>query len=142
MYTPKEFLDPHQDSLTTTHSSTNSNNKRHFWIDITVANSLPQVPLEHAIRVLNLEKFDVIRAHLDVVKDDDNNNGNVTMLRLCAAPREENQQHLINPDTLERTLTSKMKRTKWLDPSTMVKLTVLIVPTVYYSIARANITLF
>jgi hypothetical protein len=92
--------------------------------------------------VLNLEKFDVIRAHLDVVKDDDNNNGNVTMLRLCAAPREEPQQHLINPDTLERTLTSKMKRTKWLDPSTMVNLIVLIIHIVAISITRANITFF
>ncbi len=111
----QEFSDPHHDTCTAGHSA-NYNAKRHFWIDITVGNSLPQVALEHAIRMLNLEKFDVVRAHLDVVKDDDDNNGNVTMLRLCAAPREEDQQQMINTDTLERTLTSKLKRTKWLDP--------------------------
>jgi len=39
----------------------------HFWVDIAVASSLPQVALEHAASLLYLHKFDVIRSHLDMV---------------------------------------------------------------------------
>jgi len=87
--------------------------KRHFWFDIAVANSLPQVTLENASRILYLDKFDVIRAHLDVVSD--GANGDVTFLRLCAVPMEG-----IEPtaESLE-TLAVQLKRTKWLDPPTM-----------------------
>jgi hypothetical protein len=49
----QEFSDPHHDTFTAGHSA-NYNTKRHFWIDITVGNSLPQVALEHAIRSLSL----------------------------------------------------------------------------------------
>jgi glutamate dehydrogenase len=114
----EDFLDEHFDT-----APFNSNKKRHFWFDITVANTLPQVTLENATRILHHEKFDVVQAHLDVVKDDDNHNGKVTMLRLCAVPREEDgkQQEtiLMTPESLEKSLTRKLKRTKWLDPVTM-----------------------
>jgi len=87
--------------------------KRHFWFDIAVANSLPQVTLENASRILYLDKFDVVRAHLDVVSD--GANGDVTLLRLCAVPMEGNEPTSHSLDTLA----IQLKRTKWLDPATM-----------------------
>ena len=84
----------------------------HFWIDVAVANSLPQVALEHTCRLLFLHKFDVSRARLDVIQDGDN--GSVTMLRMLASP--------IGGDANEATfelLCQELKRSKWLDPATM-----------------------
>jgi len=106
----EEFSDQYFDT------TSNNNKKRHFWFDITVANSLPQVTLENATRILHLERFDVVRAHLDVVSDD--SNGNVTMLRLCAVPRDDDKAQ-ITVESLERNITGKLKRIKWLDPVTM-----------------------
>lgn len=84
-----------------------------YWIDIAVANSFPQVALEHSSRLLYLHRFDVIRAHLDVVSDGEN--GDVTLLRLLIAPLEE---ELANESNFAK-LKSELKRSKWLDPYTM-----------------------
>ncbi len=84
-----------------------------YWIDIAVANSLPQVALENAAHLLFLHKFDISSAHLDVVKDGEN--GDVTLLRIMASPT--------SPDVIQENtfqiMKRELKRTKWLDPSTM-----------------------
>lgn len=69
--------------------------------------------LENAARLLFLHKFDISSAHLDVVRDGDN--GNVTLLRMLAAPIDPT---VIQQDTFVL-LKRELKRTKWLDPSTM-----------------------
>jgi glutamate dehydrogenase len=90
-----------------------------FWVDIAMANSIPQAALEHAARVLKLHKFDVIRSHLDVVKD--GNNGEVTMIRMCVEADEGFDTAAL--DDLEHeewnAVKKDMKRIKWLDPYTM-----------------------
>lgn len=85
----------------------------HYWVDVAVANSLPQVALEHASRLLFLHNFDVFRSHLDVISDGEN--GNVTMLRMLAAPGDP---AVVDGGSLEL-LTHELKRCKWLDPLTM-----------------------
>jgi len=88
--------------------------QQHYWVDVAVANMMPQVALENVCRLLVLHNFDVTRARLDVI--DDGNNGNVTMLRVLVAQvpgYEESTQ-----EALDR-LVAEMKRVKWLDPATM-----------------------
>mmetsp|Transcript_27688 Transcript_27688/g.66694 ORF Transcript_27688/g.66694 Transcript_27688/m.66694 type:complete len:1242 (+) Transcript_27688:257-3982(+) len=56
----------------------------YYWLDIAMANSLPQIALEHTCRLLYMQGFDVSRARLDIIPDGDN--GSVTMLRLLIHP--------------------------------------------------------
>jgi glutamate dehydrogenase len=84
----------------------------HYWVDVAVANSLPQVALELLCRLLYLHDFDVTRARLDVLPDGDN--GTVTILRMLVAP-----VHDQDTDRTFDTLCREIKRAKWLDPSTM-----------------------
>lgn len=84
-----------------------------YWMDIATSNALPQFALEHALRILNHNHFDVVRSHLDVVSDGDN--GKVTLLRLVARPVGDCDT---SQDSLER-IARQLKRTKWLDPYTM-----------------------
>jgi len=88
-------------------------NDDQFWVDIAAANSLPQVALEHATRLLYLHQLDVQRCHLDVVKDEDN--GNVSLLRILVSPMSDSTPSDETLNILKR----QMKRTKWLDPATM-----------------------
>ena len=85
----------------------------HYWVDVAVANSLPQVALEHTSRLLFLHNFDVFRSHLDVVSDGEN--GNVTLLRMLVAPVDPSAVDEASLELLRR----EIKRAKWLDPLTM-----------------------
>jgi glutamate dehydrogenase len=85
----------------------------HYWVDIAVANSMPQTALENAAHLLFLHRFDVARAHLDVL--DDGENGKVALLRLLVAPID----HEPDMDECFTLLKNEMKRTKWLDISTI-----------------------
>jgi glutamate dehydrogenase len=87
-----------------------------YWIDIAVANSLPQIALENASRVLYQHNFDVVRSHLDMISD--NENGSVCMLRLLVSPIIEDNLLPMSSTKMEA-LTHELKRTKWLDPKTM-----------------------
>ena len=85
-----------------------------YWIDIAVANSLPQIALENALRVLSQHKFDIVRSHLDKLSDGDN--GDVYMLRLLVSPMDDRgplTEEMFNP------IMDELKRTKWLDPYAM-----------------------
>jgi glutamate dehydrogenase len=82
--------------------------KKHYWVDVAVANTIPQVALQHTCRLLYVEDFDVKRARLDVI--DDGDNGSVTLLRLLVEKPEEVDTHL---------LCQEIKRSKWLDNTTM-----------------------
>jgi len=84
-----------------------------FFIDIAVANSLPQVVLENASRLLYLHKLDCIRANLDIVNDADN--GSVCMLHMLVSPFEAGN---LNNES-QKKLMQELKRTKWLDPVVM-----------------------
>lgn len=86
-----------------------------YWIDIAVANSLPQIALENASRVLYQHDFDVVRSHLDMISDDEN--GTCCMLRLLVSPIHENSE-TISSETM-KVITHELKRTKWLDPKTI-----------------------
>ena len=85
-----------------------------MWVDCAVANSLPQTTLENVARVLCNEGFDIDRTHMDIISDDDH--GTVTFLRTRVSSFVENgppsQAHLDR-------LTRKLKRVKWLDPTTV-----------------------
>lgn len=105
------------------HESTKLNNdeQQQYWLDVAVANSLPQVALEHTCRLLFVQGFDVGRARLDVIPDGDN--GTVTLLRLLIHPVENDGEDV--DDELEDEYESKferlqynLKRTKWLDDTT------------------------
>ena len=85
----------------------------HYWVDVAVANSLPQVSLEHLCRLLFLHELDVTRARLDVLPDGDN--GSVTLLRMLVVPVHNQRDH---EDGTFETLRREIKRVKWLDPST------------------------
>lgn len=85
-----------------------------FWVDVAVANSLPQIALENATMVLSEHNLDIVRSHLDMLSD--GANGNICMLRLLVSPTDE-----ARPRSLEsfKPIVEEMKRTKWLDPTTM-----------------------
>jgi glutamate dehydrogenase len=85
--------------------------ENHYWVDVAVANSMPQVALENLCRLLYHHEFDVSRARLDVVPDGEN--GNVTILRTLISPTA-NSSKATDFDTLTR----ELKRAKWLDPET------------------------
>lgn len=85
----------------------------HYWVDVAVANSLPQVALENLCRLLFLHNFDVARSRLDVLSDGDN--GSVTILRMLVAP----VGHKLADPAIFDVLTRELKRAKWLDPQTM-----------------------
>jgi len=108
------------ESFVGSNSSNNSNSKQ-YWLDVAVANSLPQVALEHTCRLLYVQGFDVGRARLDVIPDGDN--GCVTMLRLLIHPGAQNEDVKVkagknNKSKFER-LQYNLKRSKWLDDKTM-----------------------
>ena len=84
-----------------------------YWVDVAVANSLPQVALENVCRLLFLHKFDVTRSRLDVVSDGDN--GSVTMLRMLVKTVHGENASEETFEILER----ELRRVKWLDPITM-----------------------
>lgn len=86
-----------------------------YWVDIAVANSLPQIALENATRVLFQHQFDVVRSHLDMISDGDN--GTVCMLRMLISPMYEENIPMTNSKI--EIITNELKRTKWLDPKTM-----------------------
>ncbi|KAL3942024.1 MAG: hypothetical protein SGBAC_003710 [Bacillariaceae sp.] len=83
--------------------------KKHYWVDVAVANTIPQVALQHTCRLLYVQNFDVKRARLDVINDGDN--GSVTLLRLLVERPEEGMD--------ARLLCQEIKRSKWLDNTTM-----------------------
>eukprot|EP00934_Nitzschia_sp_Nitz4_P004085 Nitzschia sp. Nitz4//scaffold23_size168460//152291//155530//NITZ4_002248-RA/size168460-processed-gene-0.99-mRNA-1//1//CDS//3329543722//4075//frame0 len=83
----------------------------HYWVDVAVANSISQVSLQHTCRILYMQGFDIARARMDVIDDDEN--GNVTMLRILASPVDENKVPSFD------LLLQEIKRSKWLDNSTM-----------------------
>jgi hypothetical protein len=110
-------------------SNNSSSGGKQYWLDVAMANSLPQVALEHTCRLLYVQGFDVGRARLDVIPDGDN--GSVTMLRLLIHPADQNDNaalgnvkfdtHVVGNGTqtkFER-LQSNLKRMKWLDDTTM-----------------------
>jgi len=105
--------------------STNSGRGKQYWLDVAMANSLPQIALEHTCRLLFVQGFDVGRARLDVIPDGDN--GSVTLLRLLIHPVVDDTEYGVNMNvknadntksTFER-LKYNLKRSKWLDDTTM-----------------------
>ncbi len=89
-----------------------------YSVDIAVANSLPQIALENAARVLYQHNFEVVRSHLDMISDDDNGSS-VCMMRLLVSP--SNHSHLKEnmSECTKNKIIHELKRTKWLDPKTM-----------------------
>lgn len=85
-----------------------------YWVEMAVANSIPQVALENLCQLLYHHKFDVQRARLDIVPDGDN--GSVTILRTLISPTS-----LLSADSTTNweTLARELKRAKWLDPDTV-----------------------
>ena len=85
-----------------------------YWVEMAVANSIPQVALENLCQLLYHHKFDVQRARLDIVPDGEN--GSVTILRTLISPTS-----LLSADSTTdwQTLAQELKRAKWLDPDTV-----------------------
>ena len=86
------------------------NNSGDYWIDIAVSNSLPQIALENASRVLYQHDFNVVRSHLDIISDGEN--GSVCMLRLLVSPISDDIVPMSSSQI--KTITHELKRTKWL----------------------------
>jgi len=84
-----------------------------YWVNVAVANSIPQQVLENTSRLLALHDFDVMTAHLDLISDGDN--GEMVMLRVHAAPVKGTAA----TDETFQLLAKELKRCKWLDPKTM-----------------------
>jgi glutamate dehydrogenase len=84
----------------------------HYWVDVAVCNSMPQVVLENLCRLLYLHRLDVTRARLDIIPVEEGST--VTMLRTLVTPYKSVD---IPPGTFEH-LVHEMKRSKWLDPLT------------------------
>jgi len=110
------------------HESTESSDydsAKQYWLDVAMANSLPQSALEHTCRLLFVQGFDVGRARLDVIPDGDN--GSITMLRLLVHSVVDDTKSIPNTnskysdDTKSKfgRLKYNLKRSKWLDDTTM-----------------------
>jgi len=84
-----------------------------YWVDMAVANALPQAALENLCRLLFHHEFDVDRARLDIVPD--GANGKIVCLRALIRPVNGN---VVNADVFDR-LARGLKRSKWLDDQTM-----------------------
>lgn len=84
-----------------------------YWVNMAIANTLPQQALENASRLLFNHNLHVLNAHLDLISDGDN--GNVTMLRMHVSPLEGT----VACDQTFQVLVRELKRCKWLDESTM-----------------------
>ena len=104
--------------------STKRNDNKLYWLDVAMANSLPQVALEHTCRLLFMKGFDVGKARMDVIPDGDN--GSVTMLRLLVHPVDDtepaeniNAENVGNTKSKFERLKYNLKRSKWLDDTTM-----------------------
>jgi len=123
---PAIHEDTFSDATTTATGTTTSSNSSGcwYWIDVAMANSLPQVALHHTCRLLYVQGFDVGRARLDVIPDGDN--GSVTLLRLLVRPESHQNYYHANGDHSDcddissrfELLQSELKRTKWLDNTT------------------------
>ena len=98
---------------TSVHVESEEDHPGHYWIDVAMANTRPRNALENVCRLLFIHKFDVSKARLDIVNDEEN--GNITMLRLLVSPVPGSE---VGPGTFEL-LQSEIKRSKWLDQSTM-----------------------
>ena len=85
-----------------------------FWVDIVVANSLPEIALENASMVLSEHSLEIVRSHLDVLSDGDN--GNVCMLRLLVSPSDSHNEMT---EEMFQPIIKELKRTKWMDPYTL-----------------------
>jgi glutamate dehydrogenase len=94
----------------------NKDQAAQFWVNMAVANSLPQVVLENMCRLLYAHQFDVVRARLDIIPDKDADSGSVTMLRTLVTPVKGAQSP--PPETTWHVLEHELKRSKWLDPAT------------------------
>lgn len=99
----------------------------HYWVDMAVSNSVPQVALENLCRLLYVHQFDVTRARLDIIPTTTGTThttpSTVTMLRTLVAPvsNEHNGDSSSSSSSLEATfelLALELKRAKWLDPAT------------------------
>ncbi|KAL3797309.1 hypothetical protein ACHAW5_011305 [Stephanodiscus triporus] len=88
-------------------------NGKHYWVDVALANTLPQIALEQTAQLLYLHSFDVLRAHLDNVTDGDN--GTITLLRMLVTPVNGAR----GDDRTFNLLTEELKRSKWLAPITV-----------------------
>jgi len=66
-----------------------------------------------ATQLLFLHSFDVLRAHLDNVKDGEN--GNITLLRMLVTPVNGAK----GDESTFNLLKKELKRSKWLSPATM-----------------------
>jgi len=99
---------------TTVSITESSKEKGHYWVDMAVANSVPQVALENLCRLLYVHHFDVTRARLDIIPQD---GGSVTMLRTLVAPVKGYEDNTSSPETFDL-LAYELKRSKWLDQST------------------------
>jgi len=97
--------------------STDGDIGKQYWIDVAMANSLPQLALEHTCRLLFVQGFDVGRARLDIIPDGDN--GTVTMLRLLVHPVMEDAEDADSTESKFERLKYNLKRSKWLDDTTM-----------------------
>lgn len=101
------------ESITSQDSYLDEHNEKHYWIDIALANTLPHFALEQTTQLLFLHNYDVLRAHLDNVKDGDN--GSVTLLRVLVSPVNGAK----GDEATFELLKQELKRSKWLSPSTM-----------------------
>jgi len=105
--------------------SADSISGKKYWLDVAMANSLPQVALEQICRLLLVQGFDVGKARLDIIPDSDN--GSVVMLRLLVHPVADdtesdaggNDKNRDNTELKFERLKYNLKRSKWLDDTTM-----------------------
>jgi glutamate dehydrogenase len=108
----------------------------HYWIDVDVDNSLPQVALENVCRLLFHHHFDVTRSRLDIVED--GSNGTVTVSGECCVEFDKLTSRFANTLVVSQiirmlvtpvagkmntadtfgNLRRELKRAKWLDPIT------------------------
>jgi len=90
---------------------TNVHSEGHYWIDIAVANSLPQISLEMITRLMYRQGFDVSRSHVDLVSTGPDEF--VSQIRMHVEPLREGADSEEAFDLLKKDI----KRTKLLNPA-------------------------
>ena len=93
--------------------------EQRFWVSLVQANVVPRVGLDKALRFFGLHKLDVVRCHMDQVKDPVGN-ANVCMQRMLVEPLDGASADVADMNgPFWTAVKHDLRRAKWVDDATI-----------------------